>query len=68
MTVTEITRLYEGGENFRIVDADRVGSRVNPHVLGEGDKNYVRVYFGKRVVAAIENASKKTVILYTKEQ
>ena len=67
MTVYEFTRMSEGGEIFKIVDADLSCSRSNPQVIVSGDKNVVRVHCGHRIVQAFANETKKTVILYTKE-
>lgn len=67
MNVTEFTKLSVGNELFRIVDADKQGYMSNPFILVEADKNVVRERFGNRFVIGFEIATKKCIILYTKE-
>lgn len=67
MTVKEFVSLDLAGQMFRLVDADRQGYMSCPKTIIEADKNVVRVRFGERIVVGFENASKKTMILYVKE-
>ena len=68
MNVTEFTKLSVGNELFRIVDADKQGYMSSPFVLVEADKNVVRERFGNRSVIGFEIATKKCIILYTKNE
>ena len=69
MTVTEFTRMDNGGVMYKLVDATRQGHLTDPNgavLLGGVDKNVARVRYGNYTVTSFDVTAKNRITLHIK--
>ena len=69
MTVTEFTRMDNGGVMYKLVDPTRQAHLSNPDgavLLGGVDKNVARVIYGNYTVTSFDVTAKNRVTLHIK--
>lgn len=66
MKVMDFVKYDVGSTIFQLVDATKVGYFTNPEILFEGDKNAVRVKYGRMEVLHYELKTGRKIALYVR--